>query len=979
MKLQVGRRTFVIVATIVVVAYCAGLLWHVQTSPDIGLHCTFAPKVGRVFPKYLRSSGEVDGKQLIGATVRQVGPQPVANWPQFIRALRSLQRKSPADGADPTFVRHGDEDWVEVVLDRDGSPKPISIWCVLGHTPLESTLPALLWLALEFGLFMVGALVYWKRPDNQSAGPFFAMTIAAVGAYFGGYHWTQVSTQPILLTLFVLSALLLPAVSLHFYQVFPRPKSWLERRPRLTLAGIYGLPIAMALCIIAAYFWIRALVRGGATAEEVRQALNAIRTIIFVAFGMAAVWFTIGVASLVHGYFRAVEAIERSQVKWILAGSVLALGPIAYSLGVALFDPLDFVAGGAAWPMFAASAFITVAFTISITRYRLLRLDLMLNSGMVYFCISFLAVLVYYVLVFTGMLIVGQHVIPGPSLGQAFWVSSTALVLLAVLDLIRGRINRSLESLYRRDKHQLDRTLHQLSEAIEHLVEPPTLARHLLDASAELLAVSRGSLFFAEGEPQVFRLAGAFGGAPEAQMLVARSPLVEALQRQGLLTLQAGRDADACQQLRKLGGEIALGLSHEGKILGILILGPKAAGFYQSEDMNLLSALAPIAALALQNVAGRRAIESLNRDLQTKVEKISEQQERILALQRQLMRQSAIELQRRDMPDGTAANLDIVETDLVGSSAVVGNLLDLVHKVAASPSAVLVRGESGTGKELLARAIHDHSARAAKPFVKVHCAALSPTLLESELFGHVKGAFTGAVGDKVGRFETANGGTLFLDEIGDISLDVQVKLLRVLQEKTFERVGSSEPVRVDVRIVAATHQNLERLIQQERFREDLYYRLNVIPITVPPLRQRREDVPELVQHFLRQLGGQTGRPIPELDDDALEALRGYDWPGNIRQLRNVIERTLVVAEGPSIGLSDLPEEVRAPRSAGDLSEARNTARRLVRSSKEQRLKREREELEQALLGAGGNKAEAARALGIPRSTLLSRMQKHGLV
>jgi transcriptional regulator with GAF, ATPase, and Fis domain len=205
--------------------------------------------------------------------------------------------------------------------------------------------------------------------------------------------------------------------------------------------------------------------------------------------------------------------------------------------------------------------------------------------------------------------------------------------------------------------------------------------------------------------------------------------LVEALQRQGLLTLQAGRDAEACEQLLNLGGEIALGLNHEGKILGILILGPKTSGFYQPEDMNLLSALTPIAALALQSVAGRRAIESLNRDLQTKVEKISEQQERILALQRQLMRQSALETQRRhtlELPSGAAE-----ESDLVGSSAVVGNLLDLVHKVAASPSAVLIRGESGTGKELLARAIHDHSARAGKPFVKVHCAALSPTLLES--------------------------------------------------------------------------------------------------------------------------------------------------------------------------------------------------------------------------------------------------------
>jgi transcriptional regulator with GAF, ATPase, and Fis domain len=303
------------------------------------------------------------------------------------------------------------------------------------------------------------------------------------------------------------------------------------------------------------------------------------------------------------------------------------------------------------------------------------------------------------------------------------------------------------------------------------------------------------------------------------------------------------------------------------------------------------------------------------------------------------------------------------------------------RKVAASPSAVLIRGESGTGKELVARAVHDNSPRSSKPFVKVHCAALSPTLLESELFGHVKGAFTGASGNKVGRFEMANGGTLFLDEIGDISADVQIKLLRVLQEKIFERVGSSEPVRVDVRIVTATHQDLERLIREEKFRDDLFYRLNVIPISVPPLRERREDVPELVQHFLRHLSAQAGRPVPEVEDEAMDALRNFAWPGNIRQLRNVIERAVVVADAGLIGIGHLPDEVSAPRlSTADEPRLPVLAvpKRRGPSIREERLRREREELVRALADARGNKAEAARALDIPRSTLLSRMQKHGL-
>ena len=225
---------------------------------------------------------------------------------------------------------------------------------------------------------------------------------------------------------------------------------------------------------------------------------------------------------------------------------------------------------------------------------------------------------------------------------------------------------------------------------------------------------------------------------------------------------------------------------------------------------------------------------------------------------------------------------------------------------------MLIRGESGTGKELLAAAIHQASPRAARPFVKLHCAALSQSLLESELFGHVKSAFTGADRDRVGRFEQANGGTLFLDEIGDINLEVQTKLLRVLQEMSFERVGSSQPITVDVRILAATHQDLEALIRAGRFREDLYYRLNVICLHAPALRERREDIFELAVYFLNLHAQRTGKLVTHLDPEAVEALVAYDWPGNIRELENVLERAVVLADGPAVMFDDLPLELRQP-------------------------------------------------------------------
>ena len=226
---------------------------------------------------------------------------------------------------------------------------------------------------------------------------------------------------------------------------------------------------------------------------------------------------------------------------------------------------------------------------------------------------------------------------------------------------------------------------------------------------------------------------------------------------------------------------------------------------------------------------------------------------------------------------------------------------------------MLIRGESGTGKELLAAAIHQASPRAARPFVKLHCAALSQSLLESELFGHVKSAFTGADRDRVGRFEQANGGTLFLDEIGDINLEVQTKLLRVLQEMSFERVGSSQPITVDVRILAATHQDLEALIRAGRFREDLYYRLNVICLYTPALRERREDIFELAVYFLNLHAQRTGKLVTHLDPEAVEALAAYDWPGNIRELENVIERAVVLADGLAVTRGRLADRSVAAR------------------------------------------------------------------
>jgi DNA-binding NtrC family response regulator len=305
---------------------------------------------------------------------------------------------------------------------------------------------------------------------------------------------------------------------------------------------------------------------------------------------------------------------------------------------------------------------------------------------------------------------------------------------------------------------------------------------------------------------------------------------------------------------------------------------------------------------------------------------------------------------------------------IIGESGRMQEVLSLVRRVAPSDATVLIRGESGTGKELIARALHYASPRAAGPLVKVNCAALAESLLESELFGHEKGAFTGAVASRKGRFELADGGSIFLDEIGDLPPHLQVKLLRVLQEREFERVGSSRPIKVEVRLLAATHRDLEALVREGRFREDLYYRINVVTIVLPPLRERREDLPPLIEHFLRGFAGKNGKTVRGLTREAREALLRYDYPGNIRELENLIERAVVLTRDDVIGVEDLPLALEAPASgsvdeAGLIAAVEGLERRMIR---------------EALAKADGTQTRAAELLGISERVLRYKLKKYGL-
>jgi formate hydrogenlyase transcriptional activator len=302
-------------------------------------------------------------------------------------------------------------------------------------------------------------------------------------------------------------------------------------------------------------------------------------------------------------------------------------------------------------------------------------------------------------------------------------------------------------------------------------------------------------------------------------------------------------------------------------------------------------------------------------------------------------------------------------SDLIGSSTKFRAVLDAVNKVAPVDSAVLVRGETGTGKEVIAQAIHEASPRRNNRFVAINCAAIPASLLESELFGHERGAFTGAVSQRMGRFQSADRGTIFLDEIGDLPLELQPKLLRVLQEQEVEPLGGTRTVRVNVRVIAATNQDLEAMVEERKFRADLYYRLNIFPITLPPLREREEDIPLLVAHFVQKFSQRVGKSIDCVPDDVLEALQQHHWPGNIRELQNFIERSLIMATGSVFrpNLAELhPPQTPPVRTLADAERAHILA--TLRETN----------------GVVGGATGAAARLGLPRTTLIAKMQKLGL-
>jgi formate hydrogenlyase transcriptional activator len=427
---------------------------------------------------------------------------------------------------------------------------------------------------------------------------------------------------------------------------------------------------------------------------------------------------------------------------------------------------------------------------------------------------------------------------------------------------------------------------------------------------------------------------------------IEEDPAGVVLQSQGALVVSNLAEESRWPRLRERAKQYGitsscyLPLTTARRRLGVLLFACKQAGAYDTADVDLLQQVANQVAVAVENALAFDEIQALKDKL--------------------LHEKVYLEEEVR-----TEHNFG----EIVGESATLRRVLKQVEAVAPTDSTVLILGETGTGKELIARALHDLSPRRERTFVKLNCAAIPTGLLESELFGHEKGAFTGAIAQKVGRFELAHQGTLFLDEVGDIPLELQPKLLRALQEQEFERLGSTRTVQVDVRLVAATNRDLAQMVADRQFRNDLYYRMNVFPVVLPPLRERREDIPMLARHFIQRFARRMGRRIENIPSAVMDALVAYSWPGNVREMQNIIERAVILSPGPAlrVALGDL----QPPVTQAQLPDAEPVT--LADAEREHIL---------AVLGetgwvVGGPKGAAVR-LGMKRSTLQKKMKKLGI-
>ena len=1017
-----------------VVIYSVLVLGYVGTTPDIGIRGLLSDEGtldenpesadNHTSGMVIRGFAEFEHfgtKPAEGDVLVRISDRPVRSFLDFCSSLQYLRDARAFDVLDPdtdpsnsaypqdafpALVSIDGDRTVEIEFLRDGQLE--RGWIVIQSMPLSEVLISFIWLVLQFAIFAISALAAWHRPFDHTVRLFFAMCAVAMAAFIGGFHWWVIASSPLLNLPFLVCALLTPAVSVHFFLCYPRPLGPMEHHPRRTIAAIYTAPIISAVVMTGLLVAAWSFTHEDERIQDVAWCLATLREAIYVYLAFAALCFCVMLVALATEFLTAATPSERNQIKWMFFASLASAIPVSYTLYLALFDRTAFALGSARIPMFLASLSFTLAYTVGIVRHKLMLVDEFVTRGMLYHLASQGLTIGYGVCVALAMFLANDfnvsESIPGV-LQQVLSIGVLLTFLVVVLTWSRDRLQQSIDRRFYREKYQLDRALQRVNRAMDQLEDRHSLGLRMLASCREVLGAVMGALYLREPGSDEFQLVAMDGNGVLPERFPDSTEAGERLKQEVTIQRATAAANDPLNlTLKDLHSELMFPLVVDDEVEGIAILGKRHDGTpYTAEDLTFLHTLAQFTAMSLRSVKVHQDFARLNDEISLKAGKIDEQRQQILIMQAELTGST----KTRPPEQSQELRREMIK----GNSPAIRRVLDTVQKVAISESTVLIQGASGTGKELLAQALHENSPRRTGPLIRVHCAALSPSLLESELFGHVKGAFTGAHKDRVGRFEMAHGGTLFLDEIGDISLETQIKLLRVLQMRSFEPVGGTRTIDVDVRLITATHQDLNQLIKDGKFRDDLFYRLNVVNITLPTLSQRTEDLFELSIYFLKKTSEKLGKRISHIDEETLEALKHYHWPGNIRELENVIERAVVMCDGESVTLRDLPDEiltaVRRPqaqpqRRAVSMASSNSpsprsyapeksdhevpspptgtvaTVRSTMAESFDPQFETELETLQRALRDSGGNKSKAARSLGIPRSTLFSRLKKVGL-
>ncbi|WP_437229415.1 sigma 54-interacting transcriptional regulator [Planctomicrobium sp. SH661] len=998
----------------IAIFYCLAVLWYVPTQPCIPLNCLLTNSSGEDLPGLeIQDVHLLKGLKSIKGTTPEVGDriiaaagQPIrsfADWTRVHRMLRTWKIDSAAVialGKDPTeesaksnisVFEYTDKSRVVLVwFLREGVDHPLLACLPLVGQPVFEVSMTLLWYVLQLCVLVVGGVAYWNRPFDQPLQTFFALSALTLMAFVGGSHWWLISASPPLILVFAIAGCLLPAALLHFFLTYPYPIPLFTQEHRWSRWLLYVLPAfaaaGLSLMIVFATLMTRDFGQGPfaqtlsrITGEGARLVFPPLRQSIYLVFAMEVGYFLASLLAIRRSYRVSRNPFERNQVTSLMGAALVATLLIAWTIYLAVSNHVYFALGGARLPMFGASLAFMLAYAIGIARYKLLLIDQVISRGVWYYCASAGLTLIFAALVAVGAVNTAHQDLY--FFGQTVPLILVLMIAVLVVIWIRDSVQRKLDRRFFSEKYQLDKALNRMNRVVSNLLEPEAVADSLLNSCRDVLHVEQAALYLRKSQRLEFRMFTAVGSGNLPLQITLESSVLDVLTENLVLQRVPHSTSPTQSLLRQLQADVVHGLEMQNNLGGLLVLGAKRNNLqFSAEDLAFVDAMARISGVALHCATVQQDVARLNQDLQLKMNKIEDQERQLSVLHGELATLSKL-------PAIAPPEVELRREAIKGHGPAMTQVLETVRKVAGSNSSVLIRGESGTGKELLARALHENSPRRDAPLISVHCAALSATLLESELFGHVKGAFTDAHQDKEGRFQMAHGGTLFLDEIGDISQEVQVKLLRVLQERKFEPVGSTRTVSVDVRIVAATHRNLEELIAAGQFREDLFYRLNVISVTLPALRERPEDLYELAIHFLRRASAEIGKNVLQIDDDALMVLQSYDWPGNIRELQNVIERAVVLTEGNSIRVQDLSiagTELRTLKSATASDGKRSSgvpARLNQIALRRKTLISEGGELQMlrdALDACQGNKAEAARLLGMPRSTFFSKLKKHGM-